>query len=234
MIATIVNSVIVIIGTLIGLLFGNKIDAKYTNAVMVGFAIIVAIIGVNYVLDSNDTLGMIVCVCIGVILGEWWRIEDRLEGLGDKLHKLLPDSKNENSTFVEGFVSSTLLFCVGSMAIMGALSAGISHDYTILLSKAVIDGIAAISLSMTLGVGVMFSAVAILIYQGGLTLLAQAIAPYLSEAMVTEMSAVGGVLIICIAINILKLKKIKVANMLPAMFLPLAYQPLAAWLTSIF
>jgi len=143
---------------------------------------------------------------------------------------------SEGSRFTEGFVTATILFCVGSMAIMGSLEAGINGDYTIILSKSILDGLTSISFAAAMGAGVMFSAGIILIYQGGLTLLASALAPVLSAEVVTEMSAVGGVLLIGIAINMLDLgkNKIRAANMLPAIFLPIAYMPFANWVASLF
>ena len=131
-------------------------------------------------------------------------------------------------------MSGSLLFCIGSMAIVGSMEAGINGNPTIILSKSVIDGIAAISLSMTMGIGVAFSGISVLLYQGMITLLASIAAPYLQDTVVLEMSAIGGILMIGIAINMLKLKKIKVGNMLPAVFLPILYQPVVALITKLF
>lgn len=134
--------------------------------------------------------------------------------------------------FTEGFVTATLLFCVGSMAVMGSLEAGINHNYSIIISKGVIDGVTAITFAATMGIGVAFSTIPLLLYQGGITLLAGAVAPFLSDAVVVEMSAVGGVMLLGLAANMLDLVKerIRVGNMLPALFLPLLYLPLAQWI----
>ena len=176
-----------------------------------------------------------VCLALGTILGEAINIEKHLDSLGNKLRKRVEKNGGENSTFTEGFVTASLLFCVGAMAIVGSIEAGINGDYSILVSKSVIDGITAVSLSTALGVGVAFSAAPILVYQGGITLLAGLVGGFLQEAVITEMSAVGGCIIIGIGLNMLKLPKkpLKVGNMLPAIFLPLAYLPLAEFLTQI-
>ena len=137
---------------------------------------------------------------------------------------------------MEGFVNATVLFCVGAMAITGSIDAGLNHNYTTIVSKGVIDGVTSISFAATMGVGVMFSVVPLLIYQGGITLLAGWVGPYLPTPVITEMTAVGGALIIAIAVNMLELgrEKIKVGNMLPAIFLPIAYIPLSNWLGAVF
>jgi hypothetical protein len=164
-------------------------------------------------------------------MGEALDIEGRLDGAGEFLHAKFM-KKGENSRFTEGFVTATLLFCVGSMAIMGAMEAGMNHNYTILISKGVLDGVTSISFAAAMGVGVAFSAIPMLIYQGALTLLASFAGPYLGTAVVIEMSAVGGTIIAGIAINMLGLGKgkLRVGNMLPAIFLPIAYIPLVSWL----
>lgn len=158
------------------------------------------------------------------------RIEQRLDALGDWIQKKVV-KKGDTSKFTEGFVTAALLYCVGSMAVMGSLEAGINHDYSILVSKGVIDGVTGISLAATTGVGVAFSVIPLLLYQGGLTLLAGLVGPLLTDAMVLEMSAVGGTIILGIGFNMLFPEKhIPVGNMLPAVFLPIAYLPLAGLL----
>lgn len=229
MIATVANAVLVLLGGLLGLLFRKKINMRFTDALMSGMAFVVAVIGISGAVKTGDILGMIVCMAAGILIGELVNIEKRLDALGNFLRRRFTKDSAGESTFTQGFVSASLLFCVGSMAIMGALEAGVNHNYTIILSKAVIDCIAAFSMAAALGVGVSFSALSVILYQGLLTLAAVAVAPYLSQTVVTEMSAVGGVLLIAVAFNMLDLgKKVRVANMLPAMFLPLLYQPISA------
>lgn len=235
MFATVINAIGIAAASLIGVLFQNKINEKYTSSILVGLAIIVGIIGMTYAIDTADTLGMIICIVIGTFCGEWIKIEDRLESFGDQLKKRFT-AKDANSTFTQSFVVGSLLFCIGPMAILGSLQAGTVGDPTIILSKTIIDSIAALSFAVALGIGVLFSGVSVLLYQGLITILAIWISPYLSDAIITEMSAVGGVLMIGIALNMLGLgkEKIRVGNMLPALFLPIAYQPFVHWLTAFF
>lgn len=234
MIATIINCITVIICGILGTIFKKYINEKYTAAILTGLSIVVTVIGLSYALKTQDTLCMIICIVVGIFLGEAMAIEDKLEGLGEIIKTKIIPEKHQDSTFVQSFVSGSLLFCIGSMAIVGSMEAGINGDLSIILSKSVIDGIAALSFAISLGIGVVFAGFSVLLYQGALTLLAVQVAPFLADAVVTEMSAVGGVLMIGIAINMLGLKKIKVGNMLPAIFLPLVYLPLSAWLTSLF
>ena len=140
-----------------------------------------------------------------------------------------------NSRFVEGFVNASVLFCVGAMAINGAMEAGMNQNYDIIISKGVIDGVTSITFAAAMGIGVPFAVIPILLYEGGLTLLAGVVGPYLPAAVITEMSAVGGAIIVGISINMLGLgkEKIRVGNMLPAIFLPIAYMPLAAWIQGL-
>ena len=235
MLATFVNAALVIAGSLIGFVFKSRISEKSADTIISGLGLCVLLVGVTGAIKTGDMLCVIVCMVIGTAAGEALRIEDRLDKLGDALKGRLP-GKGGTGRFTEGFVSATLLFCVGSMAIVGSLEAGINGDYSIILTKSVIDGTTAVMLSATLGVGVMFSALGVLAYQGVLTLASMWAGPFLSGVVVTEMSAVGGLLIIGIAINMMKLreKKIRVGNMLPAVFLPMAYLPVAEALTALF
>ncbi|MEG2407053.1 MAG: DUF554 domain-containing protein [Clostridiales bacterium] len=234
MLATVVNCIVIIICGLLGTFFKKYINEKYTAAILTGLAIVVFTIGMSYALKTTDTIGVIICIILGILIGEFCKIEDRLEKLGEILKKKLIPPSHQSSTFVQSFVTGSLLFCIGSMAIVGSMEAGINGDPTIIFSKSIIDGIAAISFAITLGVGVVFAGFSVLIYQGALTILAVQVAPYLSTSIVTQMSAVGGILMIGIAINMLDLKKISVGNMLPAIFLPLLYHPISTWLINLF
>lgn len=232
MIATIVNVVLVLLGSILGLVFKNRISSRFSATLTSALGLCVMGIGVTSMIGTNDTLCVIVCMVAGTLLGEALRIEDRLEGIGDVLrHRLL--RQGGSSRFVEGFVNATVLFCVGAMAITGAFRAGMDGDYSILISKGVIDGVTSITFAAAMGVGVAFSIVPLILYQGGLTLLAGWVEPFLGEAVKAEMSAVGGLIIIGIALNLMGLpkEKIRVGNMLPAIFLPIAYVPLADWLS---
>ena len=236
MIATFINAGLVLLGSAIGLLFRDRISQRFATVVTHALGLCVMGIGITSLVGTENTLCVIVCMVAGTLLGEALRIEERLDGAGELLRsRLSRGNGGAGSRFTEGFVPAAVLYCVGSMAVMGAMEAGINHDYSILISKGVIDGVTSVSFAAAMGIGVAFSVLPLLVYQGGITLLAGWIGPYLPDAVITEMTAVGGTLIVAIAINMLELgkTKIKVGNLLLAMFLPIAYIPLAQWLGSL-
>jgi len=235
MLGTIINAGLILLGSLIGLVFKNKISSRFTATITQGLALCVLFIGASSAIQTTDSLCMIMSMVFGILVGEAINIEKRLDQMGEFL-KVKLHQEGENNHFTEGFVTASLLFCVGSMAVMGALRAGIYRDYSVLISKGVLDGVTSISFAAALGVGVAFSALPILIYQGGLTLLFAAMGPVLEELVVAEMSAVGGAIIFAIGLNMLGVgkNKIKVGNMLPAIFMPILYLPLRELLGSLF
>lgn len=236
MLATILNCALIALGSLLGVLLRNHISTRFTAIVTQGLGLCVLAIGITSVIGTQNTLCVIVCMVLGCLVGEALRIEERLDHFGDFLKaKLLRGGAGE-SRFTEGFVTSSVLFCVGAMAVMGAINAGVHGDYTLLISKGVIDGVSAITFAAVMGVGVLFSLIPVLLYQGGLTLLAASVAAYLDPAALTEMSAVGGLIILGIGFNLLGMgeKKVKVGNMLPAIFLPFLYLPCAERLQALF
>ena len=228
--ATFINAGLVLLGSFLGMAFKNLISERFITILTHALGLCVVGIGISGLMGSQDTLCVIICMVVGCVAGEALRLEDRLDSLGEVLRKRLV--KDGSSRFTEGFVTASLLYCVGSMAIMGSMEAGIHNDWSILVSKGVVDGVTSITFAATMGVGVAFSAAAILVYQGGLTLLFGLVGPFLAPAVITEMSAVGGTIILGMGINMLGLGKgkIKVGNMLPAIFLPVVYLPLAEWL----
>lgn len=228
MIATVVNVALVLVGSVLGLLFRRFISQKMVSVLTHALGLCVAGIGISSLISTQDMLCVIVCMVVGTVIGQGLDIEARLERGGEWLRQRA-DQGNPNSRFTESFVSAALLFCVGAMAITGSIEAGLNQNYSILLSKGVIDGVSAISFAATMGIGVAFSVIPLFLYQGAITLLAGWAGPYLPQAVIVEMSAVGGALIVGIAINMLGLgrEKIKVGNMLPAMFLPLVYFPIS-------
>lgn len=228
MIATVVNVALVLVGSVLGLLFRRFISQKMVSVLTHALGLCVAGIGISSLISTQDMLCVIVCMVVGTVIGQGLDIEARLERGGEWLRQRA-DKGNPNSRFTESFVSAALLFCVGAMAITGSIEAGLNHNYSILLSKGVIDGVSAISFAATMGLGVAFSVIPLFLYQGAITLLAGLVGPYLPQAVIVEMSAVGGALIVGIAINMLGLgrEKIQVGNMLPAMFLPLVYFPIS-------
>ena len=236
MLATIINVILILLGSAAGLLFKNLISERLMSILTHALGLCVLGIGISSMIGTQDTLCVIVCMAAGTVLGHAIDIERRLEGAGDLLRTRLLKGGGGNSRFTEGFVSAAVLFCVGAMAITGSIEAGLNHNYEIIISKGVIDGVTSISFAATMGVGVAFSTIPLLVYQGGITLLAGWVGPYLPAAVITEMTAVGGALIVALAVNMLELgrEKIKVGNMLPAIFLPIAYMPLAQWLGGVF
>ena len=240
MFATFLNCALIIIGSLLGILLRNHISERFITIVTQALSLCVLAIGFSAAIGTQNTLCVIVCMVLGTLLGEWLRIEERLDHMGDFLKKTFIRGEGANSRFTEGFVTASVLFCVGAMAVMGSIDAGVKGDYSLLVSKSVIDGVTAITFAAVMGIGVAFSSIPILLYQGGLTLLAAQVASYLSPEAITEMSAVGGVIIVGIGLNMLGLsqKKVKVGNMLPAIFLPILYLPactiLKAWLSFLF
>ena len=220
MLAVIVNSAVVIIGGLIGLLLGGRLKEKHTRTIVTGLGICTMVIGITGAIATTNILIVILCLVVGTALGELINIEKYLDQAGDWLKARV--AKNGGSRFTEGFVTASLLFCVGSMAVMGSFDAGLRGDNSTIFAKSALDGIMAVTFSATMGLGVLFSALTIFIYQGALTLLAGVVEPLLSSAAITEMSAVGGVMLIATGINIAGLSKerIKVGNMLPALIFP--------------
>lgn len=234
MLATIINVVLVLMGSAVGLLFKNLISEKLMSILTHALGLCVLGIGISNMISTGDMLCVIVCMVVGTIIGHAIGIERRLERGGELLKGKVVKGDG-SSRFTEGFVNASLLFCVGAMAITGSIEAGLKHNYEIIISKGVIDGVTAISFAAAMGIGVIFSVIPVLVYQGAITLLAGWVGPLLPAAVITEMTAVGGTLIVAIAVNMLGLgrEKIKVGNMLPAMFLPILYIPLANWLGEV-
>ena len=229
MLAVIVNAVAVILGGLIGTLFGSRIKERYTKAVMTCIALVTMVIGVQSAIVTSNILLVMVCLVLGTIVGTALHLDDRINGSGDKMKEKLAGTRFGGGHFAEAFVSTSILFCVGTMAVVGSIQAGLNKDYSILFAKSAMDFVSSIVFAAALGPGVFLSAVTVLVFQGAIALLAGLAAPVLSTQVVTEMSAVGGALFIGMAINLLGLReeKIKVGDMLPSIFLPILYFPLA-------
>lgn len=223
MIAAIVNAVVVVLGGLLGLLLGGRLKEQHTKTIVAALGMCTVVIGITGAIATSNILIVIICLVIGTIIGELLKIEHRLDTLGDWLKSKV--AKNGGGRFTEGFVTASLLFCVGSMAIMGSFDAGLRGDYNTIFAKSALDCVMAVTFAATMGVGVLFSGASVLVYQGALTLLAGVVEPYLSAEVIVEMSAVGGIMIIGTGMNILGLTKerIKVGNMLPAIVLPIVW-----------
>lgn len=231
-----INSILILLGSALGILFRNRLPTRFLDVVVQALGLAVVAIGAASAIGTADTLCMVVCLVLGTILGEAVDIEARLNRCGDLLKEKLLHGQGAGSTFTEGFVTASVLYCVGAMAILGSIDAGIHHDYSILISKAVIDGVFSVSLAAAVGVGVAFSALPILLYEGGITLLAGLAAFFLTEPLIKEMSAAGGCIIVGIGVNMLKMteRPLKVGNMLPSVFLPLLYLPIMQELRHFF
>ncbi len=235
MIAVFVNTVSVLVGSLLGILLRNRLKPELQNALIKALGLCTVVIGVSSSIGSGDILCVILCMVIGTLAGELLRIDDGIEHVGDALKGRLQKGDRE-SRFTEGFISACILFCIGSMTIIGSLEAGINRNYSIIFAKSAMDFVSSMAFGAAMGLGVTCSAAFVLLFQGLLTLLASWVGPALSTQVVTEMSAVGGVSLIGLALNMLGVTKerIKVANMLPAIFLPILYFPLYHWLTGLF
>ncbi|HHV31147.1 DUF554 domain-containing protein [Caproiciproducens sp. LBM24188] len=220
MLGTIVNALAIVCGTGLGCVLKSGIRKNYQETIMNAVALSVLLIGMLSAIKTNDLLLLIFSLVLGSILGEAAKIEDRLAGFGQLLGQ---KTKSTDGSVAKAFVTSSLIFCVGSMAIVGSIESGLTGNHQTLFAKAVLDGITSIFLSSTLGFGVVFSAAVVVLYQGLITLAAGALKAFLTETMITEISAVGGILIIAIGLNMLKVTKIKVGNMLPSIFLPFLY-----------
>lgn len=220
MLGTIVNVIAILTGSLLGTIIKKGIKEEYKSTVMDGIGLAVVIIGIMGAIETNNIMLVIGSIVIGSLIGEAVDIENKLDKLGNSLQNKF---SKDNSNFSKGFVTASLVFCVGAMAIVGSLEAGIQGNYETLFAKSILDGISSLIFSSTLGIGVAFSALPVLIYQGGITLLANSVKGLLTAEVINEMSAVGSILIMAIGINILDLKKIKVGNMLPSIFIPILY-----------
>ncbi len=217
MISVVINIVTVLLGGTLGLILGRRFPQKLADTVMQGLALCVLYIGISGALDGQNTLITIISVAVGGALGELLDIDGKLNALGEALEDKFGGGQ---TSLAEGFVSASMLFCVGAMAIVGSLQSGLVGDHSIIIAKSVIDGIAAVLLASSLGAGVLFAAAAVGIYQGAIVLLAEWVQPLLSDAAIAEMSCAGSLLIVALSLNMLKLTKIKVANFIPAIFLP--------------
>jgi hypothetical protein len=217
---TLVNTLAIVAGSLVGLMFRKGIPRRYNLSVIHAIALAVVLIGLKTAFNSADILLIIFSLAIGSILGEWMQIELHLENLGQWLEARFSGAGDGVS---KGFITASLVYCVGSMAIVGAMESGLTGNHQTLFAKSVLDGITSIIFASTFGIGVLFSAASVFVYQGLITIGATALKPLLTATVISQMSAVGGLLIMAIGVNLLDLTKLKVGNMLPAVFVPLLY-----------
>ena len=216
-----INAVLVIIGTMIGLIFKGERLKNIGQRIFEAFALFVLVIGVSGAMDLSEPLIILGSIIAGVAIGEIIDIDKQFTRLGSWLQNKF--AKND-SGFSRGFIEASLLFCVGSMTILGALQSGLEGEHTIYITKGILDMVSAITFAMGSGIGVAFSSISVIVYQGLLTLCASFLSPVLSEEMIALSSTIGSLFLIAIATNMLGITRIKVANFLPAMFMPFVYQ----------
>ena len=242
MTGTLINVAAILLGGALGLLFGARLPDRVRQTVLAGMGLFTAILGIQMTFDTQQPLVIAGSLLIGSLLGEWWQIEDRLRDLGAWLEERMTRRKtdraaavenpesNHGSRFVRGFLTASLVFAIGPIAILGSIQDGLTGDYSLLSIKSILDAFGALAFASSLGVGVLFSSLVILFYQGGISLLANQAQALLTTAMTNEMTATGGVLLLGLAIsNLLEIKRIRVGNFLPALLVaPIIVAILAA------
>jgi len=211
---TIANAAAIVAGSLVGLLMHGRFPENVKKIVFQALGLSVLVIGLQMALKMDRPLLVVFSMVLGGIAGELLRIEDRLESMGERLKSV---ARSRNALFTDGFVSASLIYCVGSMAILGSLDDGLRNDPTILLTKATLDGFASIPLASTYGVGVMFSAVPVLLYQGAITLAAGSVREVVTPELLMQITSTGGLLILSIGVNLLGFARIRVGNFLPSL-----------------
>lgn len=234
MIGTFLNVGTILLGSIIGMSIGSRLSPKLRNTIVAGLGLFTFGYGLTTFIDTANPLVPLGGLLIGALLGEWWKVEEGLEKLGFFLRsKFMPKEEEEGgeSRFVEGFVTASLVFVIGPIAILGSIQDGLTGNFEMLAIKAVLDGFASIAFASSLGIGVAFSALSILVYQGAITLLAGFFSQYFSTAMMNEMTAVGGLILMAIAISsLLEIKKIRTGSFLPALIIT----PLITWVLERF
>ena len=228
MIGTFINVAAILVGGGLGLFFGSKLPGRVRSTVLAGLGLFTLAFGVKLFLESQQPLIVVASLLFGGLLGEWLGIEEGLAGLGGWLQRRFGGEGVEGTEvetdsrrrFIRGFLTASVLFCVGPMAILGSIQDGLAGDYELLAVKSALDGFASLAFASTLGVGVLFSSLAVLVYQGAITLLASQAEALLTELMIMEMTATGGVIIVGLAIgSLLEIRPIRTGNLLPALFL---------------
>ncbi|MBE7016480.1 MAG: DUF554 domain-containing protein [Ruminococcaceae bacterium] len=220
MIGTLVNSLAVIVGGSLGLILNSRFPEKLGNSLMKALGLCVLLIGITGTLEGENQLITVISMAIGTIIGECLDLDKRLDNLGNRIQKKFNSASDDNK-ISQGFVNASLIFCVGAMSIVGSLQSGLTGNHQMIYTKSLLDFVSSIIFASTLGFGVLLSSVVVFIYQGSIVLLSQYIAPYLTEAVIGEMTCVGSLIIIGLALNLLDITKIKVMNYVPAIFLPI-------------
>lgn len=236
MVGVLINVAAVLLGSTLGLLFGSKIKESYSRGIMMAIALCTFVIGVQSAIRTSDILIVMICLVLGTVIGVACRLDDRMNSASDRIRARLKGSRLGDGPFAEAFMTTTMLFCVGTMTVIGSIEAGLNHNYRILIAKSIMDFMSSLVFAAALGPGVFLSAASVLVIQGSIALLASVAAPVLTTEVVTEMTAVGGTLFIGMAINLLGIseKRIRIGDMLPGIFLPILYFPIKAFLLGLF
>ncbi len=229
----IVNTATILVGSGIGLIAKKAIPKEWADFILKGIALCVMYIGITGSLEGENTLIIIISVAVGAVIGAAFDLDRHLNHFAAKLENRFK-KEGEKSTVAEGFISASLLFCVGAMTIVGSLQAGLTGDNQMLFTKAVLDGISSVIFAASFGIGVMFSAVFVFVFQGAIVLLARFAEPFLETAVVSEMTCAGSLLILALSLNMLEITRLKVMNYTPAIFMPMLICPLGEWLKSLF
>lgn len=221
MISAVINAAAVIVGSCIGLLLKKGLPDRFSDILMKGLGLCTLYIGISGALKGENTIILIISIVLGALLGEGIDLDDKLNRIGKFLEKKFASKENGKISIAEGFVTASLLFCVGAMTIVGSLQSGLTGNHEMIFAKSMLDFVAAIIFASSLGVGVMFASVFVLIYQGAIVLMAQWISPVLTDYTINEMTCTGSVIIIALALNMLDITKMKVMNYVPAIFVPI-------------
>lgn len=232
MIGVIANTIAVIIGGLIGLVGKKVIPETWNDIIVKAIGLVAIYVGITGALNGENTLILIMSLVFGAMIGEGLKLDERLDSLAGNMEKRF-DAKGGKSNFAEGFITASLLMCVGAMTVVGALNAGLKGDNSLLFTKTAMDGVSAIMFTASLGIGVIFASVPVFIIEGGIVLLAAAISPVLTTSVVNEMTCAGSLLIVALGLNMTVGTKLKVMNYMPAVFLPIAFCPLYDWIVSL-
>lgn len=221
MLGTIVNTVAVIIGAAIGMLLKKGLPEKLSDTMMKGLGLCTLYLGISGSLKGENSLILIISMVVGALIGEGIDLDAKLNQFGTWLENKFKSKEGGKVSIAEGFVSASLLFCVGAMTIVGSLQSGLQGNHEMLFNKSMLDFVAAIIFASSMGVGVMLSAAFVFVYQGAITLAAQWVAPFLTDTIIAEMTCAGSVIIIGIGLNLLGITKLKVMNYVPAIFIPI-------------
>lgn len=232
MTGTIINVAAILLGSILGILFGGRLSNHLKSTVVSGMGLFILGMGLQMFLKTENSLVVLGALLFGTLLGEWWRIEDGLKRFGEFLESRFSREADDGSNrFIRGFMTASLLFAIGPIGILGSIQDGLSGDYNLLVVKSVIDGFVSIAFASTLGIGVAFSSLIIFVYQGAISLMAIQLDAIVTTSMMNELTATGGILLIGIGIsNLLEIKKIRIGNMLPALMIA----PLIVWVLSLF